>query len=91
MHFDFITKDSSTQYLNTSEVEKGDVIFADWLGDGNIDHSMIVTKKTANSYTGIKVSYQNSEGHDPQKDRSLSAINGTDTVFYVYRPTFYRN
>ncbi|QFR39418.1 hypothetical protein A9Q91_04280 [Candidatus Gracilibacteria bacterium 28_42_T64] len=91
MHFDFITKDSSTQYLNTSKVEEGDVIFADWSGNGHIDHSMIVTDKLYNSYSGIKVSYQNSDGHSSQKNVTLQSINQTYTVFHVYRPTFYRN
>jgi len=91
MHFTFVTKDSSTTYLDTSKILVGDVVFADWTGDGYIDHSMIVTTKTANSYSGVKVSYQNSEGYAPRKDRPLSEINSSGTVFRVYRPTFYRN
>lgn len=91
MHFDPITHDSPTQYMDTSKVQTGDIIFADWENDGFIDHTMIVTDKTANSYAGIKVSYQNSDGYLKRKNRPLSEINGYYSIFYVYRPTFYRN
>jgi hypothetical protein len=91
MHFNLVTFDSKTQALDTTKVQTGDVIFADWTGNGTIDHSMIVTQKTSNSYSGIFVSYQNSEGYASRLDRALSAINSVSTVFYVYRPTFYRN
>lgn len=93
MHFDLITYDSPTQYLDTSKVETGDIIFADWQDDGLIDHTMIVTSLNTStySYSRINVSYQNSEGYLKRKNRPLSEINGTYTIFYVYRPTFYRN
>ncbi len=91
MHFDLITYDTSTQYMDTTKVQTGDIIFADWQNDGFIDHTMIVTDKTANSYAGIKVSYQNSEGYLKRKNRPLSEINSSYSMFYVYRPTFYRN
>ena len=93
MHFDFITKDSPTQYLDVMDVEVGDVIFADWDGNGIIDHSMLVTyiNTSSSSYYRIYVSYQNSSDHDPQKDIPLGDINGTNIVFHVYRPTFYKN
>lgn len=89
MHFKFITKDSSTKSLEFSKINKGDIIFSDWTGDGTIDHTMIVTNKTGNSYKGVFVTYQNATGYEKRKNITLSSINKKNTVFYVYRPTFY--
>lgn len=90
MHFNFITKDGPSTSLEVSKVKKGDIIFADWKGDGIIDHSMIVTGKTnAQNYYSILVSYQNAEGYDIWKDRTLGSMNEPDIVWHVYRPTFY--
>lgn len=91
MHFEFITKDSSSSSLSFSKIQKGDIIFADWTNDGSIDHTMIVTKKTMNSYNGIYVTYQNASGYTEKKNTSLASINSNKTVFYVYRPTFYND
>lgn len=89
IHFTFISKDSSNTPLAFSAIRVGDVVFADWTSDGNIDHTMIVTGKTANSYAGTLVTYQNSVGYSPQKNRPLSAFNSTKITFHVYRPTYY--
>jgi hypothetical protein len=89
LHFTFVTKDSSTTALAFNAIQIGDVVFADWTSDGNIDHTMIVTGKTASSYAGIMVSYQNSVGYSAQKNRPLSAFNSTNITFHVYRPTYY--
>lgn len=89
MHFEFITRDSSSKSLEFSKIKKGDLMFADWTGDGNIDHTMIITNKTSNNYSGIYVTYQNASGYSEQKNIALSKINKTNTIFYVYRPTFY--
>lgn len=91
MHFDHITSDGPTSYLETKKVQTGDIVFADWEGDGHIDHSMIVIQKKNNYYSGIYVAYQNSEDYDSQERISLQSINGRNVVFHVYRPTFYRN
>ena len=91
MKFNFITKDSPSTALNFSAIQVGDLMFADWTGDGIIDHSMIVTSKTANSYAGLKVSYRNSVGYNPQVNRALSTFNSKQTVFHVYRPTNYQD
>lgn len=91
MKFDFITKDSPTQSLNFSSINVGDVIFADWTGDGTIDHSMMVTRIDARNYGGIRVSYRNSTGYSPQVNRALSAFNNSRIVFHVYRPTSYKD
>ena len=89
MHFDFITKDSSSKSLEFSKIKLGDIVFADWTSDGIIDHTMIVTNKSGNSYGGVSVTYQNASGYKERRNISLSAINKVNTVFYVYRPTFY--
>jgi len=93
LHFDFITKDSSTVALKINLVKKGDIIFADWENDGVIDHTMIVTQKySCNSYSCVKVAYHNSAGNSMQKNRSLSSINSQynyNAIFHIYRPTFY--
>jgi len=89
LHFDFITKDSPTEALNFSQIRLGDVIFADWDGNNDVDHTMIVTYKSANTYSGTYVTYQSSEGTTPKRNISLSQINDINTVFHVYRPTFY--
>ncbi len=91
MKFTFITKDSPTVALNFSAIQVGDLIFADWTGNGIIDHSMIVTGKTANSYAGIQVSYRNSTGYSPQVNRPLWGFNSTQIVFHVYRPINYQD
>ena len=89
MHFDFITKDSSSTSLEFSKIKLGDIVFADWTSDGIIDHTMIVTNKSGNSYGGVSVTYQNASGYKERRNIYLSAINKANTVFYVYRPTFY--
>ena len=89
MKFNFITKDSPTQALAFSSIKVGDVICADWTGDGVIDHSMLVTRIDAYTYAGIRVSYRNSTGYSPQVNRALSAFNSSQIVFHVYRPVNY--
>jgi len=89
LHLDFLTKDSPTTTLDFRKIQIGDVIFADWNGDGDIDHTMIVTYKSSNSYSGTYVTYQNDDSHTPKLNISLSQINKLNTVFYVYRPNFY--
>ncbi|MET0025290.1 MAG: amidase domain-containing protein [Sedimenticola sp.] len=91
LHFDFITKDSSNSYLDVTRIKPGDIIFGDFHGDGKVEHTMIVTGKKSNSkdYSGILVSYQNAEGWPIRKNSSLKEINKRETVWLVYRPTFY--
>lgn len=91
MKFTFITKDSSTKALTFNSIKTGDVVFADWTGDGTIDHSMLVTRIDSRSYSGIRVSYRNSTGYSPQVNRALSAFNSSTTIFHVYRPDNYQD
>ena len=90
LHFAFITEDSPTKALKISAIKRGDIIFADWTGNGTVDHTMIVSGKTCNSgYSCVKVAYHNSTGYNKHRYISLSSINKTNTIFHVYRPTFY--
>ncbi len=89
LHFKFITRDSKTKPLNFKKIKVGDIIFADWEGDNDVDHSMIVTGKNYNGYSGIYVTYQSSAGTVPKKNRALNIINKPNIIFHVYRPTFY--
>ena len=92
MHFDYVTHDTTSSFMDYNAVKEGDVIFADWDGDSTIDHTMIVTdfSDLRDAYDKIHVTYQSSERHN----KSLSAINkekNYNALFYVYRPTFYRD
>jgi len=95
-HFRFITQDTKTTYMDVSLVDIGDIIFADWKGDGSINHSMLVTRidtgvkadKTAASYNRIRITAQT----DNVDDKSLATINADHSytaIFYVYRPVDY--
>ena len=89
LHFSFITNDTATTPLEVEKVVKGDFIFADWTGDGSIDHTMVVTeKKPGKTYNTIRLTFQT----DNKTDRGLGDINvayGRKALFYVYRPVDY--
>lgn len=102
VHFNYVTSDSSTSFMDYNSVRVGDIIFADWgrdtnkdrvidaIGDGAIDHSMIVTSYdywTQRGYNKIQVTYQTLN-----KTRRLGEINEEQNYkvrFYVYRPVDY--
>jgi len=101
LHFQYVTQDSFTTALNFSQIQVGDIIFADWgyngmTVDGVIDHVMIVTEKTGNSYAGIKVTYQSGGGDMYYRDQPLNNLGNlgnipqVNSLFYVYRPTYYK-
>jgi hypothetical protein len=94
LHFNYVTNDSPTYRMNYNLVREGDIIFADWESDGNIDHVMIVTKfysSLFSSYRGydrIRVTYQSNN----ITDKGLEDINklySYKVSFFVYRPTDY--
>lgn len=90
LHFNYITHDTPTSFMEYRKVKEGDVIFVDWTGDGTIDHTMIVTQYTSLSrgYNKIRVSYQTEE----RQNKLLGKLNeeqNYQALFYVYRPTFY--
>ncbi len=89
LHFQLRTEDNPTQALDFSRISEGDIIFADWEGNGVVDHTMIVTRKRYNGYYGIDVTYENADPHPVKKNVSLGSINSTNTIFYVYRPIYY--
>lgn len=100
IHFQKITFDTPTSFMDYKSVKVGDIIFADWEGDKTIDHTMIVTQKydggiwdTLRGYSGynrIRVSYQSII----RQDKGLGDINETlkyKALFYVYRPIDYNS
>src|SRR5205807_714202 len=44
LHFQFVTNDSRTAFMDYDKVQVGDIIFADWENDGIINHSMVVNE-----------------------------------------------
>lgn len=90
-HFDFVTQDSSSEPLNFKQIKKGDVIFVNWDSkkDSEIDHAMIVVDISSRNYRGVKVAYQSDYEGGRKNNVSLESINSRNTIFYVYRPTFY--
>lgn len=95
LHFQYITNDSPTSFMDYKQIKKGDIIFADWEGDGHIDHTMIVTDTQFDSwswsirgYDRIRVTYQTYN----KTDVGLGFLNELykyKALFYVYRPTDY--
>ena len=88
LHLDEITKDSKDKSLEFGKIRLGDVIFADWKGNGTVDHTMIVTTE-GSSYSTLRVTYRNATDYSPQKNIALSTINKINTIFHVYRPILY--
>jgi hypothetical protein len=58
---------------NDVDLEIGDILQFDWTNDGNIDHSSIVTKKTASA---VYVTYRNYVGGQPFKDQISNSLRG---------------
>lgn len=90
LHFTYVTHDTHSAFMAYTAVREGDVIFADWTGNGSIDHAMLVTDTNGLrlGYNEIQVTYQSTNTHD----RGLGDINeqyGYRALFYVYRPVDY--
>ena len=88
LHFKYITHDTLHRPLDYRAVDVGDIIFADWTGDGTINHTMLVTDTSIwrSGYNEIQVTYQSSN----KLNRGLGDINEEyhkKVLFYVYRPT----
>jgi Putative amidase domain len=98
LHFNFIGADSSSnRSLNPFALSPGDVVFADWEGDGTVDHVMIVWKIDYslfvwNRYDRIRVTYQSNNTPDMGLQQVIDK-NYKDTkhwaTFYVFRPMDY--
>ncbi|CAM2008804.1 amidase domain-containing protein [Acanthopleuribacter pedis] len=90
LHFQYITHDTSSDFMEYTKVRVGDIIFVDWEGNGSIDHAMIVTKYESWrwGYNEIRVTYQsNNRLHKGLGD--LNEEHNYDALFYVYRPLDY--
>jgi hypothetical protein len=95
LHFDYVTHDTLSEFMDYELVEKGDIIFADWPpADGVIDHSMIVTdiQTWRLGYNEIRLTYQGSPGVVGKTNIGLGDLNEDndyEALFYVYRPVDY--
>lgn len=90
-HFEEVTHDTLTDFMDYQKVQEGDIIFADWDHDGTIDHTMIVTdiQKWRPGYNEIRVTYQSRN-----RTRGLGDINielNYEALFYVYRPKYFED
>lgn len=94
LHFSYVTHDTPSKYLDYGAVKTGDVVFADWTGDGRIDHSMLVTGKhdgtfsVHRGYNRVRLTYQSQN----KTDIGLGDLNEQykkKALFYVYRPVDY--
>lgn len=94
LHFEYVTHDTTTAFMDYTLVEEGDIIFADWEHDGVIDHSMIVTDYQwwQFGHNEIRLTYQGTPGVVGKTNIGLGDINEDydyEAVFYVYRPVDY--
>ncbi len=90
LHLQYVTHDTLTEFMAYKLVQAGDIIFADWEHDDEMDHTMIVTdiQWWRLGYNEIRVTYQS----DNRTNRGLGDINedyNYEALFYVYRPTDY--
>jgi len=94
LHFQYITSDTLTSFMNYQIVQYGDIIFADWDHNGTVDHSMIVTRFDwfQPGYNKIRVTYQGRPGVVGVTDIGLGDVNELykyQAIFSVYRPVDY--
>lgn len=94
LHFDYVTNDTLTEFMDYGLVELGDIIFADWDHDGIIEHSMVVTGIDwwRPGYNEIRLTYQGADGVVGKTNIGLGDINvanNYEALFYVYRPVDY--
>jgi hypothetical protein len=90
LHFAYVTHDTTTSFMDYDKVQPGDIIFADFNGDGTMDHTMIVDDKDwwRLGYNEVRLTYQS----DNKTDQGLGDINERmkhQALFYVYRPVDY--
>jgi hypothetical protein len=97
LHFTYVTNDTATTAMDVKSVRKGDIVFADWDADGQMNHAMIVTAINTNysGYNQIRLTYQGVPNIPDPKGRTnmgLGDINkqyNYKALFYVYRPVDY--
>lgn len=94
LHFQYVTHDTTEDFMDYDLVQYGDIIFADWEHDGVIDHSMVVTdiQWWQLGYNEIRLTYQGAPGVVGKTNIGLGSLNEQfdyQAVFYVYRPVDY--
>ncbi len=96
LHFEYVTHDTLTEFMDYELVEKGDLIFVDWPPvDGAIDHTMIVTdiQTWRLGYNEIRLTYQGTGTSVLGKTNiglgDINEDNDYEALFYVYRPVDY--
>ncbi len=94
LHFQYVTHDTPSEFMDYDLVQVGDLIFADWDADGVKDHTMIVTgiQWWQLGYNEIRVTYQGSPGMVGKTNIGLGDINeyyDYEALFIVYRPVDY--
>jgi len=94
LHFSHVTHDTPTTFMAYRDVRVGDIVFADWQGNGSIDHSMIVTRiqRWRLGYNEIRLTYQGASGVVGKTNIGLGDLNEDylyQALFYVYRPLDY--
>lgn len=93
LHFNFVASDSPTRRMNYKLIRAGDVVFADFDSDGDMDHTMLVRKYEnclfcASGYNRVRLIYQTTN----TADRGMEDINiqyNYRVSFHVYRPVDY--
>lgn len=92
LYFQFVTRDSTTAYLDVDKIQPGDVVFEDdpdFSGMyGVVDHAMLVTTVNPgarNDYGRVLYTQQS----DNKSGASLAAANSASRLWYVYRPRFW--
>jgi hypothetical protein len=100
LHFQLVTSDVHTTFMDYSKVKPGDIISMDYgtgasqgYADGTFDHTMVVTSydRLRIGYNKIRVTYQSTKDH-VERDRGLGDINEQykyKATFTVWRPVNY--
>lgn len=101
LHFEFVTNDTLTAFMDYKKVQVGDIIFADFgseddPADGSVDHTMIVTRvntdifppSSERGYNRIRLTYQTNNRTDIGLG-DMNIASNYQSLFYVYRPKSY--
>lgn len=74
--------------VDRTRITVGDIVFADWTGDGRIDHSMIVTGlSNVNGFNRIRLTYQSQDRTDVGFGDLIALKRGA--TYFVFRPINY--
>lgn len=92
LHFDFVTTITPDDWGRYKDVQKGDIVFADWDADETFDHTMVVMK-TINygNPNNIRLAYQSSNRTNiGMKDIWSAGAEYKAAIFEVHRPVFFQ-